>query len=154
MTPPAVAPVSAREPETAALIDALTRELALGGYADDETFGYSADQLEHSGVHLVGARIGDELVGIGGIELQDDDTAELKRFYVDPGHRGAGVADAVITALLAHAGGHGVRRVRLETGDEQHAAIRFYRRHGFAEVPRFPPYVDSATSVCMERALP
>jgi putative acetyltransferase len=31
--------------------------------------------------------------------------------------------------------------------------MAFYRRHGFAEVPRFGPYVDSATSVCMQRDL-
>jgi putative acetyltransferase len=43
--------------------------------------------------------------------------------------------------------------LQLETGDKQHAAVGFYRRHGFAEVPRFPPYVDSATSVCMRRDL-
>jgi hypothetical protein len=29
--------------------------------------------------------------------------------------------------------------------------MRVYRRHGFVEVPRFGPYVDSATSVCFER---
>ena len=29
----------------------------------------------------------------------------------------------------------------------------FYARHGFVVVDRFPPYEDSATSVCMARAL-
>jgi putative acetyltransferase len=31
--------------------------------------------------------------------------------------------------------------------------MRFYARHGFEVVPRFGPYVDSATSVCMQRHL-
>jgi putative acetyltransferase len=43
--------------------------------------------------------------------------------------------------------------VRLETGDRQIAAVRMYRRHGFAEIPRFGPYVDSEASVCMELTL-
>ena len=43
---------------------------------------------------------------------------------------------------------------QLETGNQQKAAIAFYRRHGFAEVPRFGPYVDSETSVCMQRTQP
>lgn len=141
--------VSARDPEVAALLTALTADLA--GYAPEESFGYSVEQLEAKGVRLVGVRVDGVLAGIGGIELQGDGLAELKRFYVVPQHRGAGVADAVITALLAHAAEHAVHTVRLETGDEQLAAIGFYRRHGFVEVPRFPPYVDSATSVCMQR---
>ena len=59
----------------------------------------------------------------------------------------------MIEALLEHARSRGTATVRLETGDKQHAAIAFYARHGFAVVPRFPPYVDSATSVCMQRRL-
>ena len=142
-----------RDDGVAALIHALTVELADSGYSDEETFGYSADQLEASGVHLVGARLEGVLVGIGGVELQADGYAELKRMYVEPGHRGSGVADAVMAALVEHARSRGVTTLRLETGDKQHAAMGYYARHGFAVVDRFPPYVDSATSVCMARAL-
>jgi putative acetyltransferase len=146
--------VRARDPEVAALLTALTADLDSEGYAPEESFGYSVEQLVERAVHLVGVRVNGVLAGVGGIEVQGDGVAELKRFYVLPQHRGAGVADAVITALLAHAGEHGVRTIRLETGDKQVAAIAFYRRHGFVEVPRFPPYVDSATSICMQRPTP
>jgi putative acetyltransferase len=149
----AVAPVTVRDPAVARLIDALTDELADSGYSDEETFGYSLDQLEASGVHLVGASVDGTLAGIGGVEIQHGGFAELKRFYVDPALRGAGVADAVIEALVEHARAAGATTVRLETGDKQHAAMRFYARHGFEVVDRFGPYVDSATSVCMQREL-
>ena len=149
--------VTVRDPGVADLIDALTVELTDGGYSDEETFGYSLDQLEKSGVHLVGVRSEGRLVGIGGVEVQDwpgtGRVAELKRFYVDPALRGQGVADALIEALVEHARTRGATTVRLETGDKQHAAMRFYARHGFEVVPRFGPYVDSATSVCLQRAL-
>jgi putative acetyltransferase len=148
-----VNPVTVRDPGVPDLIDALTVELARSGYSDEETFGYSLDQLEASGVHLVGASLDGSLVGIGGVELQDGGFAELKRFYVDPPHRGSGVADAVIEALVEHARSAGATTLRLETGDKQHAAMRFYARHGFEVVDRFGPYVDSATSVCMQRQL-
>lgn len=148
-----VAPVTVRDPGVPELIDALTVELSEGGYSDEETFGYSLDQLVAAGVHLVGARLAGELVGLGGVELQGDGIAELKRFYVVPGRRGQGVADAVIEALVDFARAAGVTTVRLETGDKQHAAIRFYGRHGFEVVDRFGEYVDSAASVCMSRAL-
>ena len=154
MTPVlALSPVTVRDPGVADLIHALTVELADGGYTDEETFGYSAEQLEASGVHLVGASVDGRLVGIGGVEVQDGGFAELKRFYVEPAHRGQGVADAVIEALAEHARARGAARLRLETGDKQHAAMGFYARHGFVVVPRFGPYVDSATSVCMQREL-
>lgn len=146
-----VAPVRARDPEVAALFDALTAELGRGGYAASETFGYSVEQLEASAVHLVGAWVNHQLVGIGGLERQLGGIGELKRFFVRSEYRGAGVADAVLTALIGYAGEHGLDQLRLETGDKQQAAIAFYRRHGFVVVPRFGPYVHSATSVCMQR---
>ena len=58
-----------------------------------------------------------------------------------------------MAALVEHARRHGVGVLRLETGDQQHAALGFYRRHGFVEIPRFPPYVPSETSICMQREL-
>ena len=145
--------VSARDAEVSALLDALTDELALGGYTAEQTVGYTPAELEQSGVHLVGVRVAGGLVAIGGIELQPAGLAELKRFYVRPAYRGTGVGDALLAGVLEHASAHGVRVVRLETGDKQHAAIRFYRRHGFSETPRVPPYADSETSICMQRAL-
>jgi len=148
---PRVESVSARDPEVTALLDALTSELAFGGYTPSETFGYSVEQLESSQVYLVGARIDGRLVGVGGAELQDGGIAELKRFFVLPQFRGTGVADALITALIDYASDEGVDVLRLETGDKQQSAIGFYRRHGFVAVPRFAPYLQSATSLCMER---
>jgi putative acetyltransferase len=144
--------VEPRDPRVLALLDELTSELALSGYTPDQTFGYSVEQLERTGVQLVGVTVAGQLVGVGGLELQGQ-SGELKRFFVTPAHRGTGVADAILAALLELALDHDVEVVRLETGDKQAAAIAFYRRHGFAEIPRFGPYVNSATSYCMERRL-
>ena len=148
-----VSEVSARDPEVRALVDALTDELALGGYTAEQTFGYTPTELEQSGVYLVGVRAAGGLVGVGGIDVQPAGLGELKRFYVHPAQRGTGVGDALMAGVLEHASAQGVRLVRLETGDKQHAAIRFYRRHGFSATPRFPPYTGSETSVCMQRQL-
>ncbi|MEJ5867117.1 GNAT family N-acetyltransferase [Pseudokineococcus sp. 5B2Z-1] len=148
-----VAPVDVRDPAVLALVDALTTELATGGYTEDETFGYTPEQLATSAVHLLGARVDGDLAGIAGVELDDAGDGELKRFYVVPAHRDSGVADALLEALVAHARERGATALRLETGDAQVAALRFYARHGFRPIPRFGPYVDSATSVCLERRL-
>ncbi len=137
---------------TAALLRELTAELASGGYAPEETFGYDAEQLLERGVRLLGAFTERELVAMGGVEIDGED-AELKRFYVRPEHRGSGAAQQILDALVAEAERSGVRRLRLETGIHQHAALRFYRRNGFVDIPRFGPYVDSETSLCLERVL-
>jgi putative acetyltransferase len=152
-TPVVVAPADPHSPDVAAALTALTAELAEGGYSAEQTFGYSVADLVERGVHLVAARVGGELAGVGGVEVQADGFAELKRFWVDPRRRGSGVADAVMTALLEYARRHGVTTVRLETGDKQAAAIRFYTRLGFEPVDRFPPYEASETSVCLQRRL-
>ena len=146
-------PVDAREPEVLELVSALDVELAAAGYTEEQTFGYPPEVLARGGVHLVGVRAGSRLAGIGGVEVQDGGVAELKRMYVAPDQRGTGAADVIMATLVEHARRHGARVLRLETGDQQHAALAFYRRHGFTQVPRFPPYVDSETSVCMERWL-
>ena len=148
-----VGPVAVSEPEVAALLDALTSEIAVAGYTAEQTFGYSADQLQNANVYLVGARVDGRLVGVGGLELQDGGVGELKRFFVTPEYRGTGIADAVLEALLEHARARHIDVVRLETGDKQRAAIAFYRRRGFVEIPRFGPYLASQTSVCMQHQL-
>lgn len=150
--PQDVVRVEPRDPRVMALLDHLTSELAGSGYTADQTFGYSIEELELADVHLVGVALEGQLVGVGGLELQGG-VGELKRFFVAPANRGTGVADAILAALLRVAQGHGLDLVRLETGDKQGAAIAFYRRHGFVEIPRFGPYVNSETSVCMERRL-
>ena len=149
----AVEPVTVRDHEVRALLESLTLELAGSGYTSDQTFGYSLEQIERSGVYLLGARVAGVLVGVAGLEVQGEGLGELKRFFVSPEHRGTGVADALITALLEYATASRVQLMRLETGDRQRAAQAFYRRHGFAEVPRFAPYEASETSVCMQRPL-
>ena len=146
-----VSAVSARD--VVALIDALTAELRSSGYAESEMFGYSVDQLEDGGVHLVAATVDGVLVGMGGVEVAGDGTAELKRFYVVPEHRGSGVAAAIMATLLDHARAAGAHVVRLETGVRQEAAIQFYARHGFVPIEPFGPYVGSASSVCMARSV-
>lgn len=145
--------VAGSEPQVVTLLDALTTELAVEGYTAEQTFGYTAEQLQAANVYMVGARVDGELAGVGGLEIQADGVGELKRFFVTPWYRGMGVADAVLEALLGYAREHELELVRLETGDKQRAAIAFYRRHGFVDIPRFGPYVASRTSVCMQRAV-
>jgi ribosomal protein S18 acetylase RimI-like enzyme len=85
------------------------------------------------------ARAGE--VGVGCVALRplDDATAEVKRMYVDPAWRGAGVGRALLEALIAGARARGYRTVRLGTLDDMTAAQGLYRSLGFEPIPRYRP---------------
>lgn len=62
----------------------------------------------------------------------DAATARLHLFYVVPAARGSGVAQALLSALLAFAAEAGYRSVRLATFERHRAAGRVYARNGFS----------------------
>jgi putative acetyltransferase len=72
--------------------------------------------------------------------------------YVRPQARGRGVAQAILSRLEEEAGRRGEKRVVLETGDAQLAAIRFYERAGFARCGAFGAYM-TMPPIAVERSL-
>ena len=54
-------------------------------------------------------------------------------FWIDPQHRGGGVAAALIETAIAHARAMGCNQVELSVNADNARAVRFYRRHGFSE---------------------
>jgi len=103
------------------------------------------------------ARRDGKAVGCGGVALFAD-FAELKRMYVRDDARGQGIADAIVNRLTEEAVAAGLSLLRLETGTQQHAAIRFYRRCGFAPCAAFEPYASMpanaiVTSVFLDKRI-
>jgi GNAT superfamily N-acetyltransferase len=92
-------------------------------------------------------------VACGGVCRYDAATAEIRRMYVLPAHRGSGFSRLMLAALEDEARGLGYNRVRLETGVHQQEALALYRSSGFEEIPRYGPYVDDELSVCFEKRL-
>jgi GNAT superfamily N-acetyltransferase len=93
-------------------------------------------------------------VGCGALRLLDAETAELKRMYVSPLVRGKGLGRRLMGALEAEARVLGVRRLVLETGIRQSAALALYRATGFQPIPLFGEYrLSPETSVCLGKNL-
>jgi putative acetyltransferase len=93
-------------------------------------------------------------VGCGALRLLDADTAELKRMYVCPEARGQGIGRRLLGALEAEARAFGVRRLVLETGVRQAAAMALYQATGFRPIPLFGEYrLSPDTSVCLGKDL-
>jgi GNAT superfamily N-acetyltransferase len=120
------------------LLDELDAELN-ASYAPEQRHGLNLAQLFRPAVLFFVARLDGGPVGCGGIAFEDG-LAEVKRMYVRAGARGRGVAPAILARLEHEARGRGVGRISLETGDAQHAAIRFYERAGFARCTAFGAY--------------
>lgn len=120
------------------LVTELTAELE-SNYDKSQCHGLSLDAIFQPHIRFYIAYLRGEPVGCGGIAFFDG-FAELKRMYVRQQARGQGVADAILDQLVAIARGAGYAEVKLETGNAQQAAIRFYERSGFTRCPIFPPY--------------
>jgi len=138
-----------------ALIDSLNAELS-GVYPEPGANHFHLDPAEVAdgrGTFLVVYR-GGTPVGCGALRLLDAETAELKRMYVIPTARGTGLGRRLVTALEKEARALGVRRLVLETGVRQKAALALYRATGFHPIPLYGEYcLSPETSVCLGKEL-
>jgi putative acetyltransferase len=138
-----------------ALIAALDAELAaLYSEPGANHFSLNADEVAPGrGTFLVVTRAG-QPVACGALRLIDAETGELKRMYVAPGLRGAGIGRRLVAAIEAEARALGARRLVLETGTKQLAALALYERTGFRPIPLYGEYCLSPdTSVCLGKTL-
>jgi putative acetyltransferase len=142
-----------------ALVAELEAELS-ANYPPQQRHGLALNAIFQPHIRFFIARHNGRAIGCGGIALFAD-FAEVKRMYVRPdarGKAGAGVADAIIARLTAEARGAGLNILRLETGTQQSAALRFYERCGFQRCEAFEPYASMppqsiVTSVFLEKRI-
>jgi GNAT superfamily N-acetyltransferase len=141
-------------PIVRALVSALNEELS-AQYPELGATHFCLDSEEVTEGHgaFVVAWLDGSPVGCGGVRRLDATTAELKRMYVAPGTRGRGVGRALLEELEHQARRLGVRRLLLETGVRQRAALVLYEHAGFVIISAFGEYRDSALSVCMAKDL-
>ena len=134
-------PARSDSPESARLLAAYEAELISLGVTLNHGWagGVTPDQLAApQGAWLVGWR-GDadgqqEAVCCGGVRLLSPEVAEIKRMYVDPSARGAGLARRLLGDLEAAAVDLGARVARLDTGRDMAPAVSLYRRSGYVEI--------------------
>jgi putative acetyltransferase len=86
------------------------------------------------------ARAGDEPAGSVGPARLDDTTAELRRLWVRPPFRRAGVARALTLACIERAAALGYERVVLDVVPSRTGAIDLYRSLGFTEIEPYDEY--------------
>lgn len=74
----------------------------------------------------------------------DESIGEVKRLYVRPAARGAGIGRALVSGLIAIASRRGYRELKLDTLVGMQAAIDLYQSFGFRPIPPYGshPYAD------------
>lgn len=78
------------------------------------------------------------LLGIVMLRRLAAGTAEIKRLFVDPEARGAGIGKKLVGSLLEQARDIGYEQVYLDTGTYMPAAHRLYRGFGFRDTGPYP----------------
>ncbi len=149
-----VRPYDLRSKEAQALISELNAELS-AMYPEEGATHFRLDPSEvqkGNGVFVI-AQQGGRYLGCGAVRRIDAHTAELKRMYVRSDARNRGVARAILRFLEQEARALGLKRLVLETGVRQLAAMALYRKEGYRDIPPFGEYVNSPLSVCMEKDL-
>lgn len=141
------------QPEAAALIGELEAHLDSRGYPRASQHGYSVAKLLREAVAFFVARYEGAAAGCGGVQLYGAEYAEVKRMFVRPAFRRAGLGLAILRHLCAYAQAQGVRSLRLETGIYESAAIGLYEAFGFRRRPPFGAYRDDPFSLYFEIGL-
>lgn len=119
-------------------------------YPAESNHFLSVDALREEHVRFLVARADGVAVGTGAIVLNDG-WAEIKRMWVAPEARGRGLSKAILADLEAHAQSAGISTIRLETGVDNHNALRLYERSGFKRCGPFADYTPDPLSVFMEK---
>jgi ribosomal protein S18 acetylase RimI-like enzyme len=86
---------------------------------------------------LLLARVGKTAAGCVALHGLDGGTAEMKRLYVRPQFRKAGIGRALAQAVLTEAKKLGYTRIRLDTVPAMGEATALYRSLGFFEIPSY-----------------
>jgi putative acetyltransferase len=147
-----VAQESPNQPEVIALIadlDAFQDSL----YPAEARYALDLASLSQPNVTFFVARTSSgAAVGCGAVVFGAS-YGELKRMYVNQGHRSKGVVTEILRAIEAAAEEAGCKELVLETGPYQPEALRFYARHGYRRCGAFGAYPEHPLSVFMNKKL-
>ena len=140
-----VAPCDPHHPHARSSLGSYFAELAArfdGGFELDRANPDDPSDLVPPAGLLLVATLNDEPVGCGVLRHHDlrrgaPRWSEIKRLWVAPTVRGAGLGRRLLVTLERHAAAAGTRTVRLDTNRVLTEAITMYRAEGYREIPAF-----------------
>jgi putative acetyltransferase len=147
--------IDPRDPEAAALINAMTAEIrVIYDFKVDGHGHFKPEDVLVPGSGFFVGRIADKAVSSGAFRPLEDGVAEIKRMFVLPEYRGRGYSKEMLLLLEEEARAYGYTTVRLETRPLQHAAIALYEKLGYKRIPGYGIYAgQEAACLCYEKSL-
>jgi len=139
-------------PDATAMLDAFYRE-QVGRYGYAESVDLDPDVYDDPiGVFLVIYRDGVP-VGCGGCRRfkPSRNTFEIKKTYLIPEVRGCGVGQELLNALEHAATARGARRIILETGVRNSAALSLFTGNGYTPTARYVAGRDPSINRAFEK---
>lgn len=97
----------------------------------DEVILASPQRLVDEGGAVLFLLVDGEVVGTGGLQKLDDETAEVVKMAIEPTHQGKGLGGWIMAALLDEARRLGFRRAYIETNADLASANGLYLKYGF-----------------------
>lgn len=81
------------------------------------------------------------IIGSIGLKKINEQTSEIKKFFVNKNYRAKGAAQKLMTTLMKAAAKHNVESLYLGTVSTLNAAHGFYKKYGFTQIPKedLPP---------------
>lgn len=104
-------------------------------------------------VTVIVAYIDSNPAGCGCFKTFDNNTAELKRMFVDDQFRGKRIGAAILIELEKWAKELSHSSIVLETGTVQTEAVALYKNNGYTVIPNFDPYIGTELSICFKKNL-
>jgi GNAT superfamily N-acetyltransferase len=93
-------------------------------------------------------------VATGGWRRRGTEVAEIKRMYVAPRARRAGLGRRMLAELESTAAAAGIERLILNTGPEQPEAVALYEQAGYRPIPGFGHYACHPDALFYDKPLP
>lgn len=123
--------------------DELDRRFPLGFEPGDAVDDAAVQLNPPHGLFLVAGRDGVTL-GCGALSFLDDDTAEIKRMWINPQSRGLGLGTRLLSRLEDESRRAGRTNIVLDTNGTLTEAIAMYRASGYVDVDAYNdnPYAD------------
>lgn len=109
----------------------------VGGFKTDAALDDATPSFSPPSGLFVIAKIGDDVVGCGGVQWIDDATAEIRRMWVDSARRGIGLGKRLLRHLEGEVRSSCRARVLLDTNACLTEAISMYRALGYHDIERY-----------------
>jgi DNA-binding MarR family transcriptional regulator/GNAT superfamily N-acetyltransferase len=108
------------------------------GFDRSDAVGDGVSMMKRpSGSFLVAYADEGTIVGCGGVQAHDDSTAEVKRMWIHPEWRGAGLGRRLLAALEEACAELGYARVVLDTNVTLTEALAMYEAAGYSPIERY-----------------